>query len=272
MRYPLLALVVCMLPGASGTAFAQRFIVIPEHGYGDQVVVLGDLPPQARAAVREQIHCEPQVAFLYWHWYAVSDGFDFWTSNGRFVLYDGERYWALPHESLAELLGPEAETMLSTPWRYWIPPGLATVMAVVAVACAAGYLSAVARAKRLRKDWKFDKALEIYIQSLLPDTEPGEDDKRRAFAAGLEFLHRHEIPPTKAEAGLRLLVAQQVRDRSYELRNQAVLHEQAGEWEQAIDYYSHAARLQAEWDQRDHEFLLQCIARVRNKQARSGSA
>jgi hypothetical protein len=117
MRSPLLALVFFTWLGFSQSAFAQRFIYIPAHGSGDEVVILCDLPREIRAAVREELQCEPKVAFIYWHCYLFKDGFDLWTSNGRFVLYDGGQYWELPRETLAKMLGPDGASKLSRPWR-----------------------------------------------------------------------------------------------------------------------------------------------------------
>jgi hypothetical protein len=272
MRYPLLALVVWALPGLSGSVLAQRIILIPEHGAGDKVVVICNLPPEVRPAVREALQCEPQVAFLYWRCYLFRDGFDFWTSNGRFVLYHDGQYWEFPRETLEKMLGQGAESVLSTPWNYWVPPGLATSLALVAVLCVCVYRSAQSRANRLVKDSRYQLALHVYVQGLPGDSEPTGEDKKKAFAAGVEFLQKSGVPAEKAEPALRLLVGELERGRSYELREQAVEHEQAGEWEQAIDYYEQAARLREEWDRKDHEFLLKCIKRVRDKQARSGSA
>jgi hypothetical protein len=113
--------------------------------------------------------------------------------------------------------------------------------------------------------------LDVYAKSLPSDSEPDGDDKTRALTAAVDFLQNSGIPAEKAEPALRLLIAELDRDRSYDLRNQAVEHEQAGEWDQAIECYGQAASLREEWDQKDCAFLLGCIERVRKKQARSQS-
>jgi hypothetical protein len=256
----------------SKPAFAQRFVYIPGSGSGDEVVVLCELPPAVRAAVREELECEPKVAFIYWHCYIFKDGFDFWTSDGKFVLYDKGRYWELPREKLAEMLGPVGATKLSTPWRYLIPPGLATSLTIVVLLCVCVYRSAESRTKRLLKNSSYQQAVEVYVKSLPADKEPDREDRKKAIAAGVEFLQNSGIPAEQAESSLRLLIGELERGHSYDFRNQAVEHEQAGEWEQAIANYEKAARLREEWDRSDYEFLLKCIKRVRDKQARSSGS
>jgi tetratricopeptide (TPR) repeat protein len=166
------------------------------------------------------------------------------------------------------LLGPNGDAMLQVPWSYRIPAGLATILAFVVVVAVIGYRSATARANRLLKEDKFQEALQLYARNLPADTEPTAEERQQAFAAGVEFLVNRGVDPDKAEASLRLLVAEMDKDTSYLLRNQAVEHEQAGEWEQAIELYERAARLRVESDLKDHEFLLKCIERVRKKQGR----
>jgi hypothetical protein len=268
MRLAVLAVVVLLLPGVSGSALAQRFIIIPDHGSGDKIVVLCELPPNARAAVKEKLHAEPRVGFLYWHCYVFGNEFALWTSNGRFVLFDADTYWDVPREALADMLGPDA-SKLTVPWSYRIPPGLATTVGIVVAIVIIWYLSARSRANRLLKDDRYQEALQVYGKGLPAEGEPTREQKQKSLASAVEFLQNYGIPAATGEERLRLLIGELDRDRSNELRGFAVDFEQSGEWEQAILLYEQAARLREDWDPKDHQFLLKCIERVRSKQARA---
>jgi hypothetical protein len=268
MRHHVATLAVFTVLGLPGPAWAQRFIIIPDYGAGYEAVVVAELPQKVRAAVREQLKCEPKVAFVFWRCYVFQPGFDFWTSDGKFALYDAGQYWELPEAALANLLGPAGMERLSTPWRYWIPPGLATCLGILAAAFVIGYRSSQMRAQRLLKDETHRLAFQAYLDNLPSDSLPTAEDKARAFAEGIALLVRSGIPEEQGEPSLRLLVSEWEREKSHELRNLAVVHEEAGEWEDAAELYALAARLRVQ-DPDDHAFLLQCIERVRGKQQRS---
>lgn len=269
MRRHVAILVVLTVLGLPGSAWAQRVILIPDYGAGYEAVVVAELPQEVRAALRAQLKCEPKVAFVFWRCYVFSPGFDFWTSDGKFALYDAGQYWELPREALDNLLGPAGAARLSTPWRYWIPPGLATCLGIIAAAFVIGYRSSQMRAQRLLKDETHRLAFQAYLGSLPSDSVPTAEDKARAFAEGIALLERSGIPQDKGEPALRLLISEWEREKSHELRNLAVQHEEAGEWEDAVELYALAARLRVQ-DPDDHAFLHKCIERVRGKQARSG--
>jgi hypothetical protein len=128
------------------------------------------------------------------------------------------------------------------------------------------------RAERLLKDETHRLAFQAYLDNLPSDSVPAAEDKARAFAEGIAVLERSGIPEEKGEPALRLLINEWEREKSHELRNLAVVHEEAGEWEEAVELYALAARLRMESDPNDHAFLLGCIERVRGKQAQSGDA
>jgi hypothetical protein len=273
MHRELIALLFCLLPGVSGFALGQRIILIPKDigGSADEVVVIGELSPVSRTAVREELKCEPKVAFIYEYFYLLHYKFHLWTWNGRFVLYNDEddRYWEMPSGSLAKLLDPHTAESLTIPWSYRIPPGLAITLVIIAAIAIAGYRSASARAARLVKDPRYEQALQVYADGLRTDTEPTREEKKNALAAAVNYLQNDGIPAAKAEKSLRLLVGELERERSYDLRTQAAEFEEASEWEKAIEYYRRAADLREEWDPADYQFLLKCINRVRGKQDRS---
>lgn len=270
MRSCFLAVVVSLLPGVSDSAWAQRFIIIPEHGSGDRVVVISELPPEALPVLRAQLGTEPKVAFLYEHFFILHPAFDLWTWNGRFVLYRDGVYWPMPREAIAALLGPDGESKLSVPLGYWLPSGLATFVGLIVALSITVYVSRSARARRVLKDDRFQKAVEVYARNMPPEGTPSAEDRDKAFAAALSFLENEGMERDKAEPGLRLVIAELDHQHSLDLRAQAVEHEQQGEWDQAIALYEQAARLCESVDRKDYEFLLTCIERVRGKQARAG--
>jgi tetratricopeptide (TPR) repeat protein len=119
--------------------------------------------------------------------------------------------------------------------------------------------------QRLLKDGRYHQALAVYAANL-QHGDPTADDRRRALAAAVQYLTaEHAVPAEDAAANLRLVVAQYDRDRSYELRNEAVAHEQAGAYGLALEYYERAARWQQEHNPKDYQFLQTCVARVRSK-------
>jgi hypothetical protein len=123
--------------------------------------------------------------------------------------------------------------------------------------------------KKLIEDDRYREALNIYAGHLQHE-EPTDDDRRQALAAGVEHLTKEcGILAEEAEAKLRLVAAQYDRERSNELRKEGSLHEQAGAYDVALDYYERAAWWQEEHDPKDYQFLQQCVARVRKK-VRSG--
>lgn len=120
--------------------------------------------------------------------------------------------------------------------------------------------------KTLLNDERYLHALTVYTNHLPTDTEPSREQRHDARARAAEYLTReHGIAAVDAERNVRVVVAALDKDRSYELRQDAVTYEQAGAYELALDHYERAARLQEEHDKEDHAFLQRCIARVRKK-------
>jgi tetratricopeptide (TPR) repeat protein len=119
--------------------------------------------------------------------------------------------------------------------------------------------------ERLLRDGRYHQALAVYATNLQHE-EPTADDRRQALAAAVEYLTKeHGVAPEEARQNLPLVVARFDRDRSYELRHEAVAYEQAGAYGLALEYYERAARWQEEYDPKDYQFLQGCAARVRRK-------
>ena len=110
----------------------------------------------------------------------------------------------------------------------------------------------------------------MYTKVLKSYPQRTQEDRNRAMASAVEVLKTiHGLSPQVAGANLRLVLAELDRQRSYDLRSLAVQYEMSGDWEQALQHYEQAASLRVERDDRDYQFLMKCIQRVRDKQARS---
>lgn len=275
MKPLLLACLLLAAPFWNNPALAQR---APREativwGWGDTVDYVCDLPPGVRVELGTDSQLVPAVGFCYWRFCIFADGFNFWTWNGRYVIYHGSRFVEIPEEDFVQILGEEKFASLGKPLAYRVPFGLVTLLAIAAALAVAIRYAGHNRVRRLLQDQRYQQAIQIYNESLDPDSEPSRDDKQIALAAAADSLVKnHCLRAETAMANLRLILAELDRGRSYELRDQAQQHEEESEWEQAIELYQQASDLQREWDLKDYAFLLKCIDRVRTKQARVGDA
>jgi hypothetical protein len=140
----------------------------------------------------------------------------------------------------------------------------AAVLALIIVIAVYRWLRPPA-AERLIADPRYRQALEVYAGNLQHE-DPTYDDRQAALAVAADYLAaEHGVPAEEAEANLRLVAAVYDRERSYELRHEAIAYEQAGAYDQALDYYERAARWREGHDAEDYQFLQRCAARVRGK-------
>src|SRR5260221_9049863 len=119
MRVAILTILLSAIPGLINIAQAQRPIIIPATGTSDGVIIVAELPAETRALLRQELGCEPKVAWLYETFCIGSDRFDFWRYNGQFVLMHENKYWNVPRDVLISMLGPQGESILTIPWSYW---------------------------------------------------------------------------------------------------------------------------------------------------------
>ena len=240
------------------------------YGWGEKIIHVEDLQPDVQAELKSITNQDLAVGFIYGHRYFFHENFDLWTWGGRLVLFSGEQYWELPDEALADILGKEKFAAWSKPIYYRFPRGLTFLIGIACAIMAFIRLvpTAGARVRKLMRDVSYREALEVYCANLPTESEPDREDKTEAMAAALAYLRTTALPPRLAEANFRFLIGESERARSYQLRHQALAHEEAGEWEQAIEHYQQAADLREEWDAKDYQFLLKCIERVQRQQAR----
>jgi tetratricopeptide (TPR) repeat protein len=146
--------------------------------------------------------------------------------------------------------------------EFWI---IAAVVVLVIVGIALFRWLRPPLLQKLLEDARYQQALGVYADSL-PHEELTRDNRRQAVAVAIQYLEKeHGIPPDEAGPNVRLVVAEHDRERSYELRHEALAYEQAGAYDLALDYFERAAVWQEEHDPKDYQFLQRCIARVRGK-------
>jgi tetratricopeptide (TPR) repeat protein len=146
--------------------------------------------------------------------------------------------------------------------QFW--SAVAIVLLIVIGVCIYQWLRPPAWQK-LFGDRRYHQALSVYGANLAREN-PTSEERRLVLDAAVEYLTKEQgIPAEEARSNLRLVSARYDRDRSYELRQEAVFYEQAGAYDLALDYYERAARWQEQHDPKDHQFLLGCAARVRKK-------
>ena len=100
------------------------------YGWGEEIDHVGDLPSDIKEDIRRELGRDPAIGFAYRRFHIF--WLDFWTWDGRHVLYcsEGKIYWEIGPESWigpdswAELLGRRESEMLSTPILYRFPLGL----------------------------------------------------------------------------------------------------------------------------------------------------
>jgi hypothetical protein len=248
-----LGVLVCCPASAS----AQRFIIIPHYGWGERAIYLSELPPDSRALVRRELHCEPQAAFIFWRFFIFRDGFDFWTSNGRFALCDDEQYWEVPRETMEKLLGKEFAPRLQVPWRYWFPPGLATAIVFV------GFMAwLVHRQKRrgkrfelLKADRRYQEALKVYADQVLSNPAPSLSQRQDAISTAINHLVGMGISPRRARTSFTLLISTIECQQADQLRDEAYGLAMEGSWDAAASHYQQAAAILKPWNAKAAQFL-----------------
>lgn len=238
-------------------------------GWGDTIVPVCALPPDVHVRFNEETNQRAAVGYCFGRWFVFAEGFNLWTWNGRYVLFQGSRYAEMTDDDFVRLLGREKFESLGKPITYRIPLGLVAIAALVGGIIVVARFAKPARAQRLLQDERQQQALEVYCKFLESLEEPTLQDRQQALATAVEFLvTQHGLPADKSDANLRLAVSEMDRGQSYELRQEAVEYEQSGNWQEAVQLYEQAAELQRPWDLKDHAFLLKCVARVRSKQVR----
>jgi hypothetical protein len=226
---------------------AQRVWVIPPTGAGYNYTVLAELPAVLRDAFQRELDCEPKVVWLFWGYSLGRVGFDFWRTDGQFVLMDVRtgNYFDPPLEELKTLLGPVISASLRVPWSYYVPPGIATVLVIVAIIAVFvwrhGRLER--RLNQLKADSRFDDATQLYLNLMSPEEHHLTHSHEEAFEAAWQHALQAGISEKLLSRDFRAALKQQVKDFVNTLRDSAFGMRNEGHMEQACLQFTLAAHL-----------------------------
>jgi hypothetical protein len=160
---------------------------------GMRVGDLGSVPPQHEAQL-QQATGAPQVPRVgYYYHYSGLFYLDFWTSEGGYCLYHGDRFWIVEPEAAAALLGIPV-SQLSKPWRYRFPVGLLLAATVIGAVI---YIDVANRSSNWRREKRFaslvgDPRYQRAIRQL--DESAPEELEADAYASDREVPRVQNSP------------------------------------------------------------------------------
>lgn len=93
--------------------------------YGDAVTYIGAVPKELQKVSREATSANPSIGFIY-KTHALW-GFDISTSNGRYCLYDGPKYWPIADAEIDKFISTDSRR---TPLSYAAPSGLVILLTI----------------------------------------------------------------------------------------------------------------------------------------------
>lgn len=262
MKTLMIGLLVLLSPVASNFVHAQRFIFMPRGAGGDSgdaYYIVADFPADARAYLKQELGCEPKLAWLYYHYAILGQGFDVYRSGGRFVLLDvsHEKYWSVPREVLLDLLGTDDESILTVPWQYYFPSGL-VVMGIIIVLAAFFILFSNRVSRRLQallNDQRYVDAVQLYLNQLTADGKPDKARHQEALRLATNQLVDAGIVEPLAKKQLHKVLKVQAKVFSDALRDSAFAHAEQGHWEEARMQFHEAANLAQFWNTAATKFL-----------------
>jgi hypothetical protein len=212
---------------AAGAVVASALLAPAEAGAKIILITHGDTITHLGAANDRGKKFPPSVRVGYKHSYYGLFWIDFWTSDGTYCVYEGDRFAPISAAEAAELLG-KREGDLSPPFLYQVPLGWLIFGPLIGIWIG---VSAFKKEKpselaKLFEDARYRKALDVlnehYAQSAhaapaaTDQPEPasaapapaGEDERfQAAFRAGVQHLVQEGIDAPEAERNLGLMVS-----------------------------------------------------------------
>ncbi|MBL8817082.1 MAG: hypothetical protein JNL58_13725 [Planctomyces sp.] len=262
----LLSIVVSSLSAFADTASAGIPIPIL-YGDGEEIKDVGEVPPEVARSLADELGAQVRVGFLYHRFHIF--WLDAWTSNGRHVLYSGDKYWTPTSSEWPNIIGGDPAEKFGIPLLYRIPPilGILSCVLVLWVVAEVSMKSDVQKLNKLLNDKRYRKSIEIMFGASSSGklvTKLHEDRWQRA----MDYLLGEGISHSIAEKNLRVLVGwvlentnQQI-DRMFEA---ASMHEQQGEWETCAAIYSQLISSLPDDDERV-PYAQNCLAAANARQ------
>ena len=202
---------------------AEGFVIV--YGTSEKIAHVADLPSDAKEEIgREVGRRNVAVGFHYKRFHIL--WLDFWTWDGRHVLYAGEEYWE-PDEPAVwkQILGTASP---GKPLLYRFPLGLTIVVGLIVLGVLFSWLfpSDEARTRKLLKDERYQEALKICAEKIAPEEpaaeapegetevpepeaatpEAQEESFKAAFAAAVDLLRTNGVPADEAERNMELIL------------------------------------------------------------------
>jgi hypothetical protein len=200
-----------MLPGEIEASRGRLPIPII-YGSDESIIHVSDLSPEAKQVVSRKLGQDVAIGFHYKRFHIF--WFDFWTWDGRHVLYKGDKCWQLEPGDWERILSESEREGLGKPFWYRVPGGLAVVMAV-AILCVMvlpiGHSRDTARVKKLLQDERYEQALKAFagmpragppVEYHGVEMEPAEV----AFIKTVEDLRARGVPEEEAEDNLQMIL------------------------------------------------------------------
>jgi hypothetical protein len=122
------ALLSVALPALLAAAPPPACII---YGQGATVTHIQEVPAQAQMFLAPEMQPGAKIGFAYKYWHLW--WIPFWTWDGAYAVYLGDRYWPLTPEGV-RLVFNKSEDELSKPFFYHCPAGL-VILATILLAC-----------------------------------------------------------------------------------------------------------------------------------------
>jgi hypothetical protein len=123
-----LASIVGLVLLLNATPASARGIMIVNTG--TDILHVDEVPADKKAEIESAT--QPGVSLGYMYSRFGVFWLDVWRWDGKFVLYSGDNFWALPDAELAQVMNVKSMSDISRPWKYRMPWGL-LVLVVIAV-------------------------------------------------------------------------------------------------------------------------------------------
>jgi hypothetical protein len=183
-------------------AEAKGFMMVT---YGDSVFHVARVPEDQKTFLRQVFKQDAAVGYHY-DYFGVF-WLDFWTWDGQWCLYNGNRYWPLSAQQAALILKTKPDD-LRKPFLYTFPLGL-TIVGVLF-----GGLVLIAKfvktdddrtVAKLQSDPRYAQAIQIFLATLPSDEADPVRRREKVLAAlqsAVEYLTTQGVPREEAEKNL----------------------------------------------------------------------